>query len=147
MTNFNRNPRGLSGLAFRPHDRFVLGASGNCCGVKTRRTGEPCRQPPVRGSKRCRFHGGYSGRGRAKLPKTLRQGHNKAMRVLRKGAREKLEEGVELHPDLRQAFRAYARDVYPPNKEVFLLDLDQRLRGEMSADSWRAALELARRRT
>jgi hypothetical protein len=69
------------------------------------------------------------------------------MRILRKGAREKLEEGIELHPDLREAFRAYAREVYPPNTEVFLLDLDQRLRGEMSADSWRAALELARRRT
>jgi hypothetical protein len=69
------------------------------------------------------------------------------MRILRKGAREKLNGDVELHPDLWQAFRAYAREGYPPNTEVFLLDLDQRLRGEMSIDSWRAALKLARRRT
>jgi hypothetical protein len=46
---FNRNPGGLGGLAFRPHDRFVLGAPGNCCGVKTKRTGQPCRQPPGQG--------------------------------------------------------------------------------------------------
>jgi hypothetical protein len=50
--------------------------------------------------------------------------------------------GAELHPDVREAFRTYASDIYPPNAGVFLLD--QRLWGEMSEDGWRAAVQRAR---
>lgn len=33
------------------------------CGAKARSTGEPCRQIPAKGRKRCKFHGGATPRG------------------------------------------------------------------------------------
>lgn len=36
------------------------------CGAHSRRTGQPCRSPAVRGKKRCRMHGGAPRSGAAK---------------------------------------------------------------------------------
>ncbi len=33
---------------------------GKICGARTKRTGEPCKNPAILGSERCRMHGGQS---------------------------------------------------------------------------------------
>lgn len=45
------------------------------CGAKTR-DGDPCKNPPVTGSRRCRMHGGPTPRGRA-LPQTTHGRYSK----------------------------------------------------------------------
>ena len=56
------------------------------CNGKSRRTGKPCRQPAVNGSKFCRYHGGYRKRMAPTTPKRLANRLAKATR-----ARWKLE--------------------------------------------------------
>ena len=52
----NNNWAGVGGLAERPWDRWRVGdPSRPRCGAKTKRTGLPCTQPPVKGRARCRF--------------------------------------------------------------------------------------------
>lgn len=41
------------------------------CGAKAKSTGEACRNPPVPGAKRCRFHGGGAPQVRAKARERL----------------------------------------------------------------------------
>ena len=142
------NPRGLGGLKSRPQDRFVIGAPGNCCGAKGKQNGGlPCRQPPNKGSKRCRFHGGAgSGRGRVALPKNLRQAHSKAIALARKAARAELEV-TTLHPETLRVFaRLYREEIYEANTEMFLLALNQQILGEISVIELKAVLALARER-
>jgi hypothetical protein len=142
------NPRGLGGLKSRPQDRFVIGAPGNCCGAKSKQNGGlPCKQPPNKGSKRCRFHGGAgSGRGHVALPKNLRQAHSKAIALMRRAARAELE-ATTLHPETLQVFgRCYRGEVYAANTEIFLLALNQQMLGEISIIDLKAVLALARER-
>ena len=143
--DYNHNPLGLGGLKFRRHHRFVLGAPGNCCDARCKqKPGEFCRQPPVRGSKRCRFHGGFAGRGRVRLAKNERVAHSKAMALVRKASRAELER-VELHPETHRACGRYT-DIYPPNLEILLLGVDQHLRGEIDRRQFQTILEMARER-
>ena len=115
--DWNSNPRGLGGLAFRPHDRFAIGVPVTpMCGAKTKNgkdgKGSPCRCAPVTGgSGRCRFHGGLStGRGKPVLWKT-RQAHSKANALTRKSARAELERAT-LHPDTMRSS--------PPMRKKFI---------------------------
>ena len=143
--NHNHNPLGLGGLKFRPQHRFVLGAPGNCCGARCKqKPGEFCRQPPVAGSKRCRHHGGFAGRGRVRLARNERVAHSKAMALVRKASRAEVER-VELHPETHRACGRYT-DIYPPNLEILLLAVDQHLRGEITGSDFKTVLALARRR-
>jgi hypothetical protein len=142
------NPRGLGGLRARPQDRFAIGTPGNCCGAKSKQNGgKPCKQPPNKGSKRCRFHGGAgSGRGRVALPKNLRQAHSKAIALARKAARAELEV-TTLHPETLRVFaRLYREEIYEANTEMFLLALNQQILGEISVIELKAVLALARER-
>ena len=51
-----RHPGGYPNLSGNPMNAAR-------CGAHSRRTGDPCRAPAVRGSKRCRMHGGAAGSG------------------------------------------------------------------------------------
>jgi hypothetical protein len=138
------NPRGLGGLACRPHDRFAIGARGTPqCGAKTRRTGKPCRAAPVSGSKRCYYHGGMStGRGKPVLW-TNRQAHSKAMALTRKAAQAELER-TTLHSETRRNFAPYVGSLYAPSIPQALLACDDWTRGLISRSQFKAVLELAR---
>jgi hypothetical protein len=140
------NPRGLGGLQFRPHHRYVVGAPGNCCLAKTKRTGAPCKRVPVKGSARCVVHGGRSrGPTRPALPKNLRQAHSKVMAAVRKAARAELD-ATRLHPETMKVYARYAAEIYKPNEAALILAIDQHLRAEIDATEFRAALALARER-
>jgi hypothetical protein len=146
-SSFNRNPTGRGGFAWRPQDRYRVGAPGfACCGARTKRNGTRCKNPPSRGKKRCFLHGADASPGPRKQPKSLRQSHNQTMRIVRQAAREELAR-TTLHPDTLAAFgRSYAGQIYQPNEEIFLLSLDQRMKGEIPMDSFREALRMARER-
>lgn len=142
------NPRGLGGLAFRPHDRFAIGAPGTPqCGAKTRRTGKPCRAAPVSGgSGRCKFHGGLStGRGKPALWET-RQAHSKAIALTRKAAQAELER-TTLHRDTERNFAPYVGSLYAPSIPQALLACDDWTRGLISRSQFEAVLEIARLHT
>ena len=140
------NPTGKGGFGQRPKDRYRIGEPGfACCGARTKRAGTPCRNPPLRGRKRCLLHGGTGGRGKWTLPKSLRQIHNKAVKTVRQASRVELA-GRSLHPDTMKALRAYSAELYEPNEAAFLLALDARITGEMPPDEFRMALKAARER-
>ena len=135
----NNNWAGIGGLAERPWDRWRVGdPSRPRCGAKTKRTGLPCTQPPVKGHTRCRFHGGFGGGRNRRLAKSERALLNKEARVARKVAREELAATV-LHPDTSAVLaRTYLSRIYPPDLERFTVELDHYLKGEIDYFAWRA---------
>jgi hypothetical protein len=57
----NNNWSGAGGFADRPWDRWRVGDPGRpACGARSKRTGLPCKCPPMKGSLRCYLHGGRS---------------------------------------------------------------------------------------
>lgn len=48
--------------------RFGPGSKLRQCQAKKKRTGDPCRQPAMKGKRVCRMHGGYSQGPRKKRP-------------------------------------------------------------------------------
>lgn len=70
------------------------------CGAKSKRSGEQCRQPAIKGKRVCRFHGGLStgpktqaGRERCAEAKTV---HGRESRAQRAERSEKFKELAEL---------------------------------------------------
>jgi hypothetical protein len=99
------------------HDKFFeagrlwqLGANwpGTRCGARTRaRT--PCKNPAVRGRRRCRMHGGLSTGaktqdGRAKL-RALHWKHGRATTEAKAEARRRAQVGREVRAELREIER------------------------------------------
>ena len=138
----NLNPRGLGGFQFRPQDRYPIGKPGFCCDAPTRQgDGAPCRRAPCKGKKRCYLHGGWSGRGKHRLPGNERELSNKGVRLARAYSDKELERrslAGELHPELRQAFRDTDRSrLHPADKSRLMLAIDNSLHGRLTAAAWR----------
>jgi hypothetical protein len=134
----NNNAAGVGGFADRPWDRWRFGAPGCvACGARSKRTGLPCRCPPMKGSLRCYLHGGRSkGRGKRLPPMSLRALQNREAQAARRMAREELA-GAKLHPDTMPTWRKdYFGRVYGPDVERFLLMLDRRLKGDIDMRAW-----------
>lgn len=147
--HWNNNPTGVGGFQFRRQDIYIVGSPAvPQCGATCKRTGKPCRSAPTKGGGgRCRHHGGGnrgspSGRGKVALPKSLRQGHSKTMALVRRAARAELA-ATTLHPDTMKVFARYQNRIYPPDEEIFVLALDQRLKGAISTGELEIALQLA----
>jgi hypothetical protein len=135
----NNNRLGKGGFAARPWDRWRVGAPGFArCEARCRRTGEPCKNPPVRGRTRCHLHGGLSGRGR-RMPRNERVAHNQTVHAVRKAARTELL-ATCLHPDTPRTMRTFAAKLYPPDIDRFTLALDAYLKGETDTFSWLVTL-------
>jgi hypothetical protein len=136
----NNNPAGVGGFAERPWDRWRVGdPSRIACGARSKRTGLPCKCPPMKGSLRCYLHGGRSkGRGKQQMPTSMRALFNQDTRRARAQARAAIE-GVVLHPETRRVWaRDFARRVRPADAERFLLELDRHVRGEFDTRVWAA---------
>jgi hypothetical protein len=100
----------------------------------------------VRGSQRCRHHGGKgSGRGHLSTPKSLRVSRNQTLHALRLAAKTELAKLMQLSPnrELDAAFRPFAAKIYAPNEEMLKLVLLQRLSGEVSHAEVEVAVEQA----
>jgi hypothetical protein len=140
------NPFGHGGFQGRREQIWVLRrARGEAitCGAATRHG--PCLGPPVRGSQRCRHHGGKgSGSGHLSTPKSLRVARNQTLHALRLAAKAEL---AKLPPnrDLDAAFRPFASKIYAPNEEMLKLTLLQWLAGEVSPADVEVAVEMAMR--
>ena len=145
MRHWVSNPRGLGGLACRPHDRFAIGAPGTPqCGAKTRRTGKPCRAAPVSGSKRCYYHGGMSsGRCMPALAKNDRQFHSKAVAAVKRASRAYLRPPAAPRV-LSATLRPYVGSLYAPSIPQALLACDDWTRRLISRSQFEAVLEMAR---
>ena len=136
----NNNPAGVGGFAERPWDRWRVGDPGRpACGSRSKRTGLPCKCPPMKGSLRCYLHGGRSkGRGKRLPPTSMRALVNQETRRTRAQARAAIA-GIVLHPETRRAWaRDFARRVRPADAERFLLELDRHVRGEFDTRVWAA---------
>jgi hypothetical protein len=146
---FISNPMGLGGFQGRMQQTWgARRARGEAvtCGAQTKHG--PCLGPPVRGSQRCRHHGGKgSGRGYLSVPKSLRVSRNQVLHGLRAAAKVELAKQLaerRVPPrDLDVAFRPYATKIYGPNEELLKIVLLQRLAGEVSQAEVDAAVEQA----
>jgi hypothetical protein len=133
----NNNPAGAGGLAERPWDRWRFGAPG--CVACSKRTGLPCKCPPMKGSLRCYLHGGRSkGRGKRQLPTSMRALINQDTRSARAQARAAIADVVLLQETRRVWARDFAARVRPADAERFMLELDRYVRGELDARVWAA---------
>jgi hypothetical protein len=136
----NNNSAGVGGFADRPWDRWRVGDPGRvACGAHSKRTGLPCKCPPMKGSLRCYLHGGRSkGRGKRQMPTSTRALFNQDTRRARAQAQAAIA-GAVLHPETRRAWaRDFARRVRPADAERFLLELDRHVRGEFDTHVWAA---------
>jgi hypothetical protein len=133
----NHNWQGVGGLGERPWDRWDPDRPYcRTCAGRRRRTGEPCRAPPVRGNGYCRLHGAFAGRGRRRLPKSERTLRNQEIHLARRMARAELAQ-TTLAAATWEAWRDYfAKRVCPADAERFLLYLDTRTRSELTPAAW-----------
>ena len=78
---------------------------GTGCGAKTR-AGTPCKNPAVRGRRRCRMHGGKSTgaktpEGRAKL-RALHLKHGRSTTAAKAEAKRRAQIGREIRAELKE---------------------------------------------
>ena len=81
---------------------FGPGSRLRLCGAKSKRTGQPCKAPAMKGSKRCKFHGGMTAERAHSKPTSERVRRNRlAAHDRRWGARLR-ELGPEIVAELRE---------------------------------------------
>ena len=137
------NSAGLAALEAHRHRSYFGRGRHKICAARCRRTGKPCRDIAMRGKRVCRKHGGHSnGRKKKSLAdRTERQQQNFGIRQARALAAKDFKTR-ELHPETMTIFRQqFVSKVSLPNLSLFLLALDNRLKGNMDTRAWKEVLE------